>query len=165
MTKLSDTQAILLSNAAQRENASILPFPKTVAVSGAPGAIAALVKRGFAEELETNDPTAVHRNDGDLCYGVFTTAAGLAALGIEPDVGKPIAATPQTSAPRPSRTSKTDNVLALMRRDQGATLSELIAATGWLPHTTRAALTGLRKKGHAVARAKRGDVTCYTLAA
>ena len=30
------------------------------------------------------------------------------------------------------------------------TLAELIAATGWLPHTTRAALTGLRKRGYAV---------------
>ena len=28
--------------------------------------------------------------------------------------------------------------------------AELIAATGWLPHTTRAALTGLRKRGYAV---------------
>ena len=32
----------------------------------------------------------------------------------------------------------------------GATLAELVAATGWLPHTTRAALTGLRKRGYAV---------------
>ena len=28
--------------------------------------------------------------------------------------------------------------------------AELVAATGWLPHTTRAALTGLRKRGYAV---------------
>ena len=40
-------------------------------------------------------------------------------------------------------------------------LAELVAATGWLPHTTRAALTGLRKRGYAVGidRAKvRGSV-------
>ena len=34
-----------------------------------------------------------------------------------------------------------------------------------LPHTTRAALTGLRKKGHAVDKFKRDDVTCYRIAA
>lgn len=34
----------------------------------------------------------------------------------------------------------------------GASLDELAGATGWLPHTTRAALTGLRKKGHAHTR-------------
>ena len=30
------------------------------------------------------------------------------------------------------------------------TLDELVASTGWLPHTTRAALTGLRRRGYAV---------------
>jgi hypothetical protein len=34
-------------------------------------------------------------------------------------------------------------------------LGELVEATGWLPHTTRAALTGLRKKGLTLDRAKR----------
>jgi hypothetical protein len=52
-------------------------------------------------------------------------------------------------------------VLALLSRPDGATLPELIAATGWLPHTTRAALTGIRKKGHHVARTKRDGATCY----
>jgi hypothetical protein len=51
-------------------------------------------------------------------------------------------------------------VVELLSRESGATLAEL---TGWLPHTTRAALTGLRKKGHKVAKAKRGEVTCYAI--
>ena len=38
-----------------------------------------------------------------------------------------------------------------LTRDQGATLKEVAAAMGWLPHTTRAALTGLRRRGYAVA--------------
>jgi hypothetical protein len=38
----------------------------------------------------------------------------------------------------------------LLQRDQGATLNELVVMTGWLPHTTRAALTGLRKRGYSV---------------
>ncbi len=42
-------------------------------------------------------------------------------------------------------------VIELLQRDHGATVDELIAATGWLAHTTRAALTGLRKRGYAVA--------------
>jgi Protein of unknown function (DUF3489) len=32
----------------------------------------------------------------------------------------------------------------------GATVGELIALTGWLPHTARAALTGLRKRGYRI---------------
>jgi len=47
--------------------------------------------------------------------------------------------------------SKLAQVIRLLRREDGATLAELAAATGWLPHTTRAALTGLRKRGYAVA--------------
>ena len=58
---------------------------------------------------------------------------------------------PAAKAP-PRAESKTGRVLAFLQRPDGATLDELVAATGWLPHTTRAALTGLRKKGHAVQR-------------
>ena len=53
------------------------------------------------------------------------------------------------SAPRGG--SKLAQVIELLHRDHGATIEELIAATGWLAHTTRAALTGLRKRGYAVA--------------
>jgi Protein of unknown function (DUF3489) len=53
------------------------------------------------------------------------------------------------SAPRDG--SKLARVIALLERDHGATIAELIAATGWLAHTIRAALTGLRKRGYAVA--------------
>jgi Protein of unknown function (DUF3489) len=53
------------------------------------------------------------------------------------------------SAPRGG--SKLARVIALLERDHGATIEELIAATGLLAHTTRAALTGLRKRGYAVA--------------
>lgn len=45
-------------------------------------------------------------------------------------------------------------MLALLRGDDGASLADLTAATGWLPHSMRAALTGLRKKGHAIVRDK-----------
>ena len=61
--------------------------------------------------------------------------------------------------------TKSAAVIALLSCPDGATLDEMIAATGWLPHTTRAALTGLKKKGHVIVRGKRGDVTCYRIAA
>ena len=67
-------------------------------------------------------------------------------------------------APAPATGSKTAAVITLLERESGATLAELIAATGWLPHTTRAALTGLRKKGHVIERSKRGEETCYRIA-
>lgn len=66
--------------------------------------------------------------------------------------------------PAPATGSKTTAVVALLKREDGATLAELIAATGWLPHTTRAALTGLRKKGHVIERSRLGEDTCYRIA-
>ena len=57
--------------------------------------------------------------------------------------------------------TKRDQVAALLLRDEGATLDQMIAATGWLPHTTRAALTGLRKAGYAIDSDKVDSVRTY----
>jgi transcription initiation factor IIE alpha subunit len=50
--------------------------------------------------------------------------------------------------------SKQAKIIELMKRTKGATLDEMVKATEWLPHTTRAALTGLRKRGFALERSK-----------
>jgi len=67
-------------------------------------------------------------------------------------------------APASRPNTKSELVLSLLGRTEGATLAELVEATGWLPHTTRAALTGVRKKGHAVEKLKRGEEACYRIA-
>lgn len=54
-------------------------------------------------------------------------------------------------------------VLDMLRQDGGVTLDTLTATTGWLPHTTRAALTGLRKKGHVILRTRRDDASFYSV--
>jgi hypothetical protein len=50
--------------------------------------------------------------------------------------------------------SKQAKIVEMMKRAKGATLDELVEATDWLPHTTRAGLTGLRKRGLTVERMK-----------
>lgn len=57
--------------------------------------------------------------------------------------------------------SKQENLAALLVRDEGATLDQMISATGWLPHTTRAAMTGLRKKGYVIDSDKIDGVRTY----
>ena len=59
-----------------------------------------------------------------------------------------------TTAAPIKRESKADLVLCMLQGSEGATIAQLVAATGWLPHTTRAALTGLKKKGHLVTSEK-----------
>ncbi len=51
-----------------------------------------------------------------------------------------------------SRPTKIAEVQALLQRPKGASLDDLCKATGWQPHSSRAALSGLRKAGHALER-------------
>lgn len=71
----------------------------------------------------------------------------------------------QSADPQPKRASKSSLVLTLLNCAQGATIEQLVAATGWLPHTTRAALTGLKKKGHTITSDKtEGAARVYRVA-
>jgi len=169
MPKLNDTQTLLLGHAARAEAGSFYPLPSSHADGGTrvSQALATLRKSGLAEEREATDVAQTYREEGDLRFGLYITPAGLATIGIEPDdtqseLGDP---KPTAAAPAPARQTKAASVLALLQRPQGATLEDLIAATGWLPHTTRAALTGLRKKGHVIIKNKRDGATCYKVAA
>jgi hypothetical protein len=54
-------------------------------------------------------------------------------------------------------TTKSATVRGLLVRDGGATLDEMIAATGWQPHSCRAFLSGIRKLGDAVIKLERTD--------
>jgi hypothetical protein len=58
--------------------------------------------------------------------------------------------------------SKKALLLELLRAQGGASLDDLTKATGWLPHTTRAAITGVRK-AHDVAKQKVDGITRYSI--
>src|SRR4051812_30330535 len=55
---------------------------------------------------------------------------------------------------RSAAPTKQAAVIGLLQREGGATLADLVDATGWLAHTTRAALTRLRQAGHVIEKAK-----------
>ena len=169
MTKLTDTQCILLSTAAVREDGMLLPIPETLSSSQASAlkAVTKLVASGLAVEIEVSSAALAIRSDGDAHIGAAITETGLTAIGVvvPGTMEQPAAAEAQmnTVSPVPAPPTKSALVLSLLRRGSGASLAELVDATGWLPHPTRAALTGLRKKGHSIDRRKRGDETCYHL--
>ena len=70
-----------------------------------------------------------------------------------------VANTPLLDAVKPA--TKSAIVIGLLTRSEGATLEAMVAATGWLPHTTRAALTGLKKKGTTISSKKVDGVRTY----
>ncbi|WP_431285001.1 DUF3489 domain-containing protein [Humitalea sp. 24SJ18S-53] len=170
MTKqlsLSVAQVLILSTAAQRPDHMVLPFPSSLRARGASQhhLVTSLIKLSFIEEVLTLLPALSWRQDEQgLLHALRITAAGLAAVGIDaqPLVAAmaevelapiaPIAApvphapaAPQAVAPG----GKLGRVLEAAQAEDGATLGELILLTGWLPHTTRAALTRLRQRGFA----------------
>ena len=70
----------------------------------------------------------------------------------------------EVRAPSNAMSSKTAKLIALLTRPEGATLDQMVKTTGWLPHTSRAALTGLKKKGYEVTSVKADGVRTYRAA-
>jgi hypothetical protein len=68
--------------------------------------------------------------------------------------------------PQPARASKQAEVIALLRRPEGATIEEIRAATGWQPHTVRGMFSGALKKklGLAVVLTKEERGRVYRIA-
>jgi hypothetical protein len=175
MPELSDTQAVLLSAAAGRDDLSLLPLPDTLRLRGAAleRTLRALLNRGLIAEAEQRrgrrskwaGPQAA-ADDRRL----VVTPAGLAALGVETaqapasrDAGPAAAATAAAAPERPRPGGKSALLLAAVSRPEGATLAELSAVAGWQPHTTRAALTRLRQQGHDIRLAAMGARRAYHL--
>jgi hypothetical protein len=81
-----------------------------------------------------------------------------AARGRSRKAGVDAAVTPaRVDGAEPAQTrgpTKQALIVGLLQRNEGAALADLVAATGWLPHTTRAALTRLRQAGHALHKGK-----------
>jgi biotin operon repressor len=70
-----------------------------------------------------------------------------------------------TSTPRaPRERTKADRLLTLLRTGTGASLEEMVEATGWQAHTVRAAMTGLRKRGFEITRHVEGNTTVWSAA-
>ena len=167
MTKLSDTQAIVLSAAAQREDRIALPLPESLRGGAAAKVVGAMLAKGFLQEVDADmrKGEPVWRETGDG-HGVtlVATDAGLAAIGIEtedansapagatdapseepaPDIPTEPKAAPKTRTPRAG--TKQAALIEMLRAADGATIEEIMAALQWAPHTIRGAMAGALKK-------------------
>lgn len=68
-----------------------------------------------------------------------------------------LASIPSATTAPINRTTKSAAVQKLLSRNKGATLAEIMSATHWQPHSARAFLTGLRKKGLVLLRETRAS--------
>ncbi len=177
--KFNGTQLVLLSAASQRDDHCLVPPAGPKRAQGQ-RAIAKLIEAGLLKEIRAKAGAPIWRRDDESgqTYALKLTAAGARAIAVDEATPSLSVAEPRSDAPivsvdpkpetgsdtaalidektsrfaptSPRGGTKIAQVIAQLERPGGATLDELVAATGWLPHTTRAALTGLRKRGYAV---------------
>jgi hypothetical protein len=153
MTKLTDTQRIILSAASQRTDRLALPLPRSLKGGAAHKVINALIDKGLLKEIKANrelgDPVW-RKNDEGQGLTLIITEAGSAAIGIEvePKNTKPQKLeTKPASAERKTREgTKQALVIEMLRRSEGATIAEIVEATSWASHTTRGFFAGALKK-------------------
>jgi hypothetical protein len=181
--KLTETQLLMLSAAAQRNDRYLVAAPN-LKVAAAQKVASKLIGAGLVKEVRAKAGAPVWRRDDDagLSYALRLTAAGMNAVAIDesskpehvdddgdlresvalarssseehsdPDpssAGENGTAPQRSSSPRGG--TKLAQVVELLQQDRGASIAELVVVTGWLAHTTRAALTGLRKRGFVTA--------------
>ena len=69
-----------------------------------------------------------------------------------------------SAAPAATLPTKHQQIVDLLSSKGGATLEEMSNLAGWLPHSTRAFMTGLRKKGYVMDSEKVEGVRRYRIA-
>jgi DNA-binding MarR family transcriptional regulator len=174
MAKLTDTQLIVLSAAVAREDGvAVVPAKMKRATASKVGA--SLVRRKLMRDSPSKRGMPVWREDEDRRrISLIITRAGRKAIEVAENArahpqsasNEPMSETDASSGKKRSQNRSGDGVtsprvgtkqalvIEMLCTKGGATLNTLVEATGWLPHTTRAALTGLRKRGFSIERTR-----------
>jgi DNA-binding MarR family transcriptional regulator len=131
---------------------------------------ASLVVRRLIREIRAKPGMPIWRMDEDgRGISLIITRTGREAIRLAEVAAPTLPPVETKSAKRPIDAAKMESpaiaglprsgskqalLVGMLAEDRGATLAALVEATGWLPHTTRAAITGLRKRGFAIERTR-----------
>ena len=187
MTKLTDTQLVLLSNAAKRDDGAMTRSPKLKA-DAAEKAVVGLLSRKLVKSVpKTGALPQWEKNANGEPIALVVTEKGLETIGIvkgDPNQPPPVvlakgkpskskaleAPTPKKAPgakakPAPRPTSKIAKVVEMLRKPSGATIKAIMDATDWQAHSVRGAIAGaIRKKmGLKVVSETRGDERVYRI--
>jgi Protein of unknown function (DUF3489) len=171
MSKLSDSQLVVLSAACQRADRNVLPLPAKLKGGAAGKVVNSLLAKGLIKEVRAKRDKPVWRTDDDRGrIALRATRAAFDALGIDPaDAGADDEAEPtgegvdaeasdgsarrskskkrtRTNAVTTRADTKQAQLIAMLKRPEGATIEEIVNAFGWRPHTVRGAIAGALKK-------------------
>lgn len=166
MIKLTSSYLAILASACSRDDALAIR-PSDLKPAAAAKAGLKLVELGFVREVRTKGDMPAWREDEEgNAYSLKILKAGRVAVqamtpapeAASTTIGSDVSVTPQAIGEKQAGAAKAGSkrtmILTLLSREEGVTINDLIAATGWLPHTTRAALSVLRKSGLAVERSR-----------
>ncbi len=162
MTKLSDTQLVVLSAACQRPDRNVLPLPANLKGGAQAKLVASLLGKGLVEERAAGPGDPVCRSDEAGRLTLVATGAAFQALGSEgkeadapaqaakggdergapagePEEAEPAPQASKGAKPPKARTgTKQAALIARLQQPEGASLDEIVAATGWQAHTVLA---------------------------
>ena len=167
MTKLTETQTVILSAGAKRPDNIALPLPKGLAGAAAKMAVNRMIALGWLQEVDANlrrgEPLWRETGDGHGTTLVVTDA-GLLAIGVEPVAARATTTIHNGTAemlklPTQLHGTKQAMLIAMLRAPTGATMEEIIVATGWQAHSARGAVSGAlgKKLGLVVTSAKEAE--------
>ncbi len=147
--KLTESQTTILTQAAYRPDGDIEPLPPTLRGGARVKVFGGLTSRGLI--VEQNGKHLL-TDDGYAAIGRSRPAHDpepVKDAALEADVAAAEATWPDTvkeAKPHTRENSKQAQVVAMLKRAEGATIPQVMAATGWQAHTVRGTFAGAFKK-------------------
>jgi Protein of unknown function (DUF3489) len=171
MSRLSDSQLVVLTAACQREDRCVFPITGKLKGNAAGNVLKSLLKKELIKEVraKSSDDTVWRHDEQRGRMTLVATKAAFAALGIDPrdeaedaeaEATEPARvnaeakpqARPKTLKAKnsklasPREGSKQSKLIAMLRRAKGASVDDIAGALSWQPHTVRGAIAGALKK-------------------